>query len=160
MVLKGTIKSNAVTIAALFLAAVAAGVTVFYEPVLAFIELAVIVILASVGCFRILRQFNRLKGNVTLLNQTLQVGDEANSANDFPLSLALCNAKGEIVWYNSLFDENIIQICDFEYMQMNECMDFEQICKAEKNAFAEADIHVAQSHHPLRRRYVHLRNIL
>lgn len=141
MVLKGTIKSNAVTIAALFLAAVAAGVTVFYEPVLAFIELAVIVILASVGCFRILSQFNRLKGNVTLLNQTLQVGDEANSANEFPLSLALCNAKGEIVWYNSLFDENIIQTCDFEYMQMNECMDFEQICKAEKNAFAEADIH-------------------
>ncbi len=140
MALKGIIKSNIITIAALFLAAVAVGVTFFFEPVLAVAELVIVIVLSVIAAVRVFRQFNKLKNHVTTLNNTLSVKEDGNTANDFPIPVVLCNAKGELLWYNTAFDNTIVLSCDYNYTQIGECLDFDKLKKNDTHEPIEADV--------------------
>ena len=87
----------------------AVSVTSFYlnQYIIAYTELGLGILLAVLVYFAEKKNFNDLKKTVEILNSHIVSGEE-DRISSIPLPFVICTGKGEIVWYNDLFFENII----------------------------------------------------
>ncbi len=85
--------------------------------------------------------FKSAKKYVTALNNAL-INGEADGINDFPLPAVMCDRRGNIVWYNSQFNDDIVNGYEIKKLTINDFIDdfnFEEV-KSQKivnAAFAE-----------------------
>ncbi len=87
----------------------AVSVTSFYlnQYIIAYTELGLGILLAVLVYFAEKKNFNDLKKTVEILNSHIVSGEE-DRISSIPLPFVICTGKGEIVWYNDLFFENIL----------------------------------------------------
>lgn len=141
MFLKGIFKSYRVTVAALFVAAVTAGITFRYNIPLACVELAAVCILLLLGYFHIFRKFRQLHTQVDALNDILTFDKRDNEKIEgFPMPVALCSSDGEILWFNNAFESVLIDECALTEDNMNEYLQFSLLTQELLPQSLEADV--------------------
>ena len=105
--------------------AIAVSATSFYldQKLIAYIEAGLGIILAIIVYFAEKRNFSDLKKTVSIVNSHIVEHDNQNVAS-VPLPFVICSADGSIVWYNDLFESEII--CDKELTnkQIRTCSSF------------------------------------
>ena len=77
------------------------------QYLIAYTELALGILLAVLVYFAEKKNFNDLKKTVEILNSHL-VSNDDDRVSSIPLPFVVCSAKGSIVWYNDLFETEII----------------------------------------------------
>lgn len=106
--LMSVVKSFPVFTAAFAAAVVCTILTaVFGNKWLALAEL-VLIVAVCVAVFICMRSMRKAKTNVlSQITEQLSVADE-NSAEKFPMPMAVCGMGGELIWYNSLFQDEVL----------------------------------------------------
>ena len=87
----------------------AVSATSFYldQHLIAYIECALGILLSSLVYFAEKKNFNELKKTVKMLNSHF-VSSENSRVSSIPLPFVICSATGSIVWFNNLFEKEII----------------------------------------------------
>ena len=94
--------------------------TSFYldQYLIAVAELVLSVILAVIVFFAERNSFNDLKKTIGILNSYLYSEGEEQSGN-VPIPFVICSANGSVVWYNELFEKNILSGKSLSNRQIN-----------------------------------------
>ena len=92
---------------------IAVSVTSFYldQKIIAYFEAGLGIILAIIVYFAEKKNFSDLKKTVSIVNSHIVEHDKKNVAS-VPLPFVICAEDGSVVWYNDLFETEII--CDKE----------------------------------------------
>ncbi|MBR5410775.1 MAG: DHH family phosphoesterase [Clostridia bacterium] len=102
------VKTYPYTAAAFLLAAIAAGLTFIFSPMLAVIELTVLLVSVFLTIRWFLKKLARKRESVELLTSSMRVGEEEESRLDaFPFPVLLAGRDGDIIWYNTRFESLI-----------------------------------------------------
>ena len=73
----------------------------------AFIFLISAIFILAVNILYSALSFKAVKKYIKLVNKSL-AQEQINVVDDFPLPCILCDKKGNIVWYNKRFNENVL----------------------------------------------------
>ena len=94
--------------------------TSFYldQYLIAVAELVLSVILAVIVFFAERNSFNDLKKTIGILNSYLYSEGDEQSGN-VPIPFVICSANGSVVWYNELFEKNILSGKPLSNRQIN-----------------------------------------
>ena len=109
LMVQGLVNSFGAAVMAAFAAAVVCTIltAVFGNKWLALAEL-VLIVAVCVAVFICMRSMRKAKTNVlSQITEQLSVADE-NSAEKFPMPMAVCGMGGELIWYNSLFQDEVL----------------------------------------------------
>lgn len=115
----------------------AVSVTSFYlnQDVIAYAELVLGLLLAVLVFFAEKKNFNDLKKTVEILNSHI-VSDDNDRVSAIPLPLVVCDKNGGIIWYNNLFELELLGEKGFTNKQINSFVPQEKIKEnLEKGSF-------------------------
>lgn len=102
----------------LFSLAVSATSLYLDQYLIAYTELALGILLAVLVYFAEKKNFNDLKKTVEILNSHL-VSNDDDRVSSIPLPFVVCSSNGSIVWYNDLFETEIISENGLTNKQIN-----------------------------------------
>lgn len=115
----------------------AVSVTSFYlnQDVIAYAELVLGLLLAVLVFFAEKKNFNDLKKTVEILNSHI-VSDDNDRVSAIPLPLVVCDKNGGIIWYNNLFELELLGEKGFTNKQIKSFVPQEKIKEnLEKGSF-------------------------
>ena len=103
------IKTYPCTVIAFLIAAVGAGLTFIFSPILGIAELVVLLVFAFFAIRWFMNKLARKREDVELLTSSLRIGKESGEAEKlFPFPILLVKQDGEIVWYNHRFERVLL----------------------------------------------------
>ena len=119
------IKTYPFTVTAFLIAAVAAGITFIFSPILAVVELLLLLVFAFFGIRWFLNKLARKRDAVALLTNALRMEDRAQTELDaFPFPVLLAGHDGDIVWYNSQFERILSDFSALKNGNINDVFSF------------------------------------
>lgn len=111
----------------------AVSATSFYlrEYTIAYIELGLGVLLAVIVLLAERKSFGELKKTVEILNSHI-VSQEGDRVSSIPLPFVICSGSGSIVWYNDLFEREILGDGELSAKQIRKFVPAEKLGENEK----------------------------
>lgn len=112
----------------------AVSATSFYlkEHLIAYIECALGILLAVLVFLAEKKNFNELKKTVEILNSQF-ITEEENKVSSIPLPFVICSSNGSIVWFNNLFEDEIISDEGLSNKQIYSFVPAEKLAHGQKN---------------------------
>lgn len=115
----------------------AVSATSFYlnQDLIAYIELALGLILAFIVFFAEKKNFYDLKKTVAIVNSHI-VNHDNDKVSSVPLPFVICSSNGSVIWYNDLFETEIIADKDLTNKQISNFLPDPQLhCEGRRNSF-------------------------